>query len=146
MGALRLTAAAAEPAYFSKNWLVDDGLLHNTVNRVVQDPRGFLWIASSGGLARFDGREFKEYPLPLVSPEATFNIRDLTVEPDGALVLLPATGGVVRLRGDTFTQHPIGSLLGSRTLLSVHAEPDGTLWVGAGGAVMTGGAVMRAAQ
>jgi len=49
--------------YSAKSWLVEDGLPHNVVNRTVQDGRGFLWVGTAGGLARFDGREFREYPI-----------------------------------------------------------------------------------
>src|SRR5436189_2901072 len=39
-----------------------DGLPQSQVNAIVEDQYGYLWIATSGGgLARFDGREFKVY-------------------------------------------------------------------------------------
>ena len=39
-----------------------DGLPQSQVNALVEDHYGYLWIATSGGgLARFDGREFKVY-------------------------------------------------------------------------------------
>ena len=39
----------------------DDGLSHNIVNDIVQDGKGFMWIATHDGLNRFDGYEFKVY-------------------------------------------------------------------------------------
>ena len=39
-----------------------DGLPQSQVNAIVEDQYGYLWIGTSGGgLARFDGREFKVY-------------------------------------------------------------------------------------
>src|SRR6478609_3044400 len=39
-----------------------DGLPQSQVNAIVEDSFGYLWIGTSGGgLARFDGREFKVY-------------------------------------------------------------------------------------
>lgn len=38
-----------------------DGLSSNSVYRTVIDKRGFLWIATENGLARFDGRKFETY-------------------------------------------------------------------------------------
>src|SRR5215475_3302494 len=35
-----------------------DGLRNNSVNRIVTDSRGFLWLCTSDGLARFDGYRF----------------------------------------------------------------------------------------
>ena len=44
-----------------KNYSVKDGLPHDKVNKVVQDSKGFLWLATEGGLSRFDGHAFKNY-------------------------------------------------------------------------------------
>jgi len=46
----------------------------------------------------FDGQEFKEYPVSMAPAEAGLNIRDLTMENPSTLLMLPASGGVVRLR------------------------------------------------
>ncbi len=42
-------------------YTTEDGLLTNTVNLIYQDKKGFIWIASSRALQRFDGRTFKVY-------------------------------------------------------------------------------------
>lgn len=39
-------------------WTTADGLPQNTVNDIVLLPNGELWVATFGGLARFDGHEF----------------------------------------------------------------------------------------
>ncbi len=39
------------------------GLAQNTVTAVTQDSRGFLWVASQGGLQRFDGVRLMRIPL-----------------------------------------------------------------------------------
>ncbi|MBS1977957.1 MAG: hypothetical protein JST46_11345 [Bacteroidetes bacterium] len=45
-----------------RQYTVVDGLPQSQVNAIVEDPLGYLWIGTSGGgLARFDGREFKVY-------------------------------------------------------------------------------------
>ncbi len=40
---------------------VKDGLSQSTVNCIVQDYRGFIWISTSNGLNRYDGTNFKVY-------------------------------------------------------------------------------------
>ncbi len=120
---------ASTADYFSRRWQVDDGLPHSVVNRIVQDHRGFLWLASKAGLARFDGREFKNFPLPMAASEGNYNIRALAVEDDRTLVMLPASGGVVRLRDGVFSFHPASAALAGKALLDLFAEPDGTLWI-----------------
>jgi len=40
---------------------VEDGLSQNTVNAVIKDDRGFIWIGTNDGLNRYDGYEFTVY-------------------------------------------------------------------------------------
>ncbi len=120
------------PDVVSRVWQVDDGLPHNVVNTLVQDGRGFLWLATAGGLARFDGREFKDYPLPGSPAPAGYNIRDLALEDPRTLVLLPASGGVLRLRDGVYEAHPASAALSGRALLHLFSEANGTLWVDVG--------------
>ncbi len=48
--------------YSLRNFKAVDGLPQSQVNAMVEDSNGYLWIGTSGGgLARFDGREFKVY-------------------------------------------------------------------------------------
>lgn len=48
--------------YSLKNYKAIDGLPQSQVNMVVEDAQGYLWIGTQGGgLARFDGSEFKVY-------------------------------------------------------------------------------------
>jgi WD40 repeat protein len=41
------------------NYTVKEGLPSNSVYRSAIDKRGFLWVATENGLARFDGKKFK---------------------------------------------------------------------------------------
>src|SRR5687768_2262889 len=40
---------------------VDKGLSSNTVNSVIRDSRGFIWIASENGVSRYDGYSFTNF-------------------------------------------------------------------------------------
>ena len=40
---------------------VDRGLSQPTINDIVQDQQGFLWVATQEGLNRYNGYEFKTY-------------------------------------------------------------------------------------
>ena len=121
--------ALQPPGYFARRWLVSEGLPHNIVRRSVQDKQGFLWIATMAGLARFDGHEFKLFRPPGSEEQFHYNIRDLAVEDERTVLMLPAVGGVIRLRDGVFSQHPISASLAGKTLLNLFVEPDGTTWV-----------------
>ncbi|MEO8794000.1 MAG: two-component regulator propeller domain-containing protein [Daejeonella sp.] len=44
-----------------KNFTVLDGLANSTVYCTIQDSKGFLWIATSSGVNRFDGKTFETF-------------------------------------------------------------------------------------
>jgi len=54
--------ASAQLQYSLRRYTALDGLPQSQVNMVLEDKNGYLWIGThGGGLARFDGREFKVY-------------------------------------------------------------------------------------
>lgn len=59
----RLTAGLSQNYSWSlRNYKALDGLPQSQVNTMLEDKNGYLWVGThGGGLARFDGREFKVY-------------------------------------------------------------------------------------
>jgi streptogramin lyase len=51
-------AASVPPDYLIRNYGADDGLRNETIFSLAQDRQGYLWCATYGGLARFDGVRF----------------------------------------------------------------------------------------
>ena len=49
------------PAFSFEKYSTANGLTNNGSYALLQDSRGFLWISSSNGLNRFDGKTFKQY-------------------------------------------------------------------------------------
>ena len=45
----------------SRHYTSADGLAQDFVIRLALDPEGFLWIATSAGLSRFDGERFMTF-------------------------------------------------------------------------------------
>jgi ligand-binding sensor domain-containing protein/signal transduction histidine kinase/DNA-binding response OmpR family regulator len=54
-----LAGICQSKSYYFKNYQVSDGLSGNMINDLIQDKKGFIWLASRNGLNRFDGRSFK---------------------------------------------------------------------------------------
>ena len=52
---------SASPYFSFKKYQVEDGLSHNTVWCALQDSYGFIWLGTSDGLNRYDGRGNKVY-------------------------------------------------------------------------------------
>lgn len=72
----------------------DNGLPDNIVNKVVQDQKGFIWMATVNGLVRFDGIDFKPYHnIPGDSTSLPDNIvRDIVILPNGEFYLCTNSG------------------------------------------------------
>ncbi len=54
-------AAAQDIPHFMEKLTREDGLSSNKISDIVQDDNGFLWIATTDGLNRFDGTEVLQY-------------------------------------------------------------------------------------
>src|SRR6188474_666670 len=58
---LSLSSIAQTNPYFFEKLTTSEGLGSNKINAITQDDNGFLWIATSDGLNRFDGTEVGQY-------------------------------------------------------------------------------------
>ena len=126
-------AAPSQPVeYFTRRWTTDDGLPHNSISGVVQDHTGFLWVATLGGLARFDGREFRKIPLGSQDESLGFNIRGLAEERPDTILVIPTSGQLLRLAGSTTTVHPATASLavGVDKPADLYVERSGVVWIG----------------
>ena len=75
---------------------MDDGLSNNLINDIVQDSLGFIWIATTDGLNRYDGTSFKTYKTNTQSKSsgiANNYIQQLRLSKNGKL-LIATDGGL----------------------------------------------------
>ena len=49
------------PGFRVDSWTTDDGLPSHTISSIAQTSDGYLWLATPGGLVRFDGFSFQTY-------------------------------------------------------------------------------------
>ncbi len=47
--------------FYTKNYTVNDGLPSSEILDMLQDGEGYLWFATSYGICRYDGYEFKTF-------------------------------------------------------------------------------------
>ncbi len=89
-----VSPAAPAPPWVIHTWQSDVGLPDNTVVGVGQTPDGFLWVATSTGLVRFDGVQFR--PFPVTAPGApTGGIRNLIADRRNRVWIAKEQGVVV---------------------------------------------------
>ncbi len=79
-------------------WDGPDGPGAGWVRDIAEDPKGFIWVATPNGLARFDGRRFRRFTA-VETPGLPHNgIRSLALGRDGRLWLGLDHGGIRAMR------------------------------------------------
>ncbi len=140
LGLLAQPAPAVGPAdappvstrYVVEGWTVRDGLPQSSVTALTQDDDGFIWVATFGGVARFDGERF----VRADAPRADMDGHRFTslAHVAGAIYAGTESGRLFRFEGAparTVSEVELGL---RDPLWDLLPDPDGTLWVAAGGA------------
>lgn len=116
---------------------ISDGLSQGMINAVVEDPRGYLWIATKDGLNRYDGSLFKVYrhdPNDSLSIAENY-ISHLHIDVKGRLWIStrtkgidlydPQTDGFIHFRHDPDNPETISSDITHR----IFSNPKGEIFV-----------------
>ncbi|RLD24838.1 MAG: hypothetical protein DRI71_01405 [Bacteroidetes bacterium] len=139
----KTTALSSEaPSLRFEQLSTKDGMAQATGNTITQDRNGFLWIATQGGLHRYDGYEFKVFTA---TPFDTTSLSDswvwsateakngdlwVTTESGGLNRMNPVTGTAIHYRHDPDDPTSISS---DRLFFALEAG-NGDLWVGSSNA------------
>ena len=126
-------ASANRPIRFRRLSL-EEGLSQTTVNSILQDRRGFLWIATEDGLNRYDGYEFTVYKN---EPDDTSSLPadsvwSIAEDAQGDLWVATEGGGVARWdhRSDRFVRYPAAAEAGVALARAVLVDDAGVVWIG----------------
>ncbi|MCB9648429.1 MAG: PAS domain S-box protein [Deltaproteobacteria bacterium] len=114
----------------ARRWMMQEGLPQNSITGIVQTHEGYLWLATFGGLARFDGVNFQTYDPTngLDDPRLTALAQDQT----GALWIGFQSGGVGRfVNGQLERPEDQPPALQQSTIASLEWGPGGAMWVAA---------------
>src|SRR5579859_119602 len=114
--------------YQKQNWQVEDGLPENNVRMIAQRSDGRLLLATSTGLATFDGLHFQGLPIAGVPDGEAVNA--FFEEPDGTLWIGTDGSGV-------FQHKPSGELVNiselagrmNERIRNFYRDASGTLWI-----------------
>jgi len=113
-----------------------DGLSGNTVNEILKDKLGLLWMVTPEGLDRYDGKNFKVYTLE--NPAAQYSSKAVNVvyEDKAGNLWAGAIGGglfIYDRQKDVFK--PFFAAEGTKNLSALNvntlcSDGDGKLWLG----------------
>jgi len=97
MPARALDPQTALANYGFQSWQTDSGLPQNTVHAIVQGRDGFLWIATEGGLVRFDGVAFAVL-THANTPQLPSDLIDGLMEGRDGSLWVSTSGGLARVK------------------------------------------------
>ncbi|MBZ5723663.1 MAG: hypothetical protein LAP87_01585 [Acidobacteriia bacterium] len=133
--ALALPAVAVQLPV--RGYTTADGLPRDSVSCVVPDSRGFLWMCTPEGLARFDGYQFRTYGVEQGLPNPVVNT---VVETRGGLLVAGTGAGLAVLEArvgeggrSRFAVYYPGPKAEEREITTLFEDRAGVLWCGTSG-------------
>lgn len=124
-----LEKISAQP-YTIKRLGMEDGLSSNYTQKIIQDQKGYIWVATSSGLNRFDGQKFILYGQDNHKTEQNW-INSLLADPTNDNVWVGTDQGLF------YFDYPTGSMMPHATPLShldknitgLTAATDSGIWI-----------------
>jgi signal transduction histidine kinase/ligand-binding sensor domain-containing protein len=110
------------------SWTTENGLPQNSVNDILQTRDGYLWLATFGGLVRFDGARFAVFDRSTAGIGSQ-RVRALFEHRDGTLWAATEDGLLIRYRDGAFATLGPRDGLPDATALRIDEADDGGLWV-----------------
>ena len=107
----------------------EDGLPGSSVTAVAQTPDGYLWVSTFAALARFDGVQFRVFPLRGLQELEDESVVHLSTDRSGNLWVGTLGGHLGQFREGKFTwfQMPSGQTP-SRHTQNLAQAADGAIW------------------
>ncbi len=117
-----------------------DGLSHNTVFKIFQDRKGFMWIGTMNGLNRFDGYSFTTFKKEVHSPNSLPDnwISQMAQDSSGYLWIGTHNGGLSKFDPvkktffNLMSRDSVPEAIQSSTIWGLMVDSEGKLWVGSG--------------
>src|SRR5215813_2737734 len=118
------------PAYSRRVWRSVDGLPEDFAQSLAQTQDGYLWIGTSGGLARFDGVSFVVFNRENTPALLDDSVYSLLVTKDGTLWAGTEGGGLIRYKDGRFRAFGHAEGLTNGFVRVIYEDRNGRLWVG----------------
>mgnify|MGYP001547753330 CR=1 FL=1 len=119
-----------------QDWTTENGLPQNSVHQVFQTRDGYIWIATEGGIARFNGIDFKIFNQANTPAFSTDDTSCFAQSSNGDLWIGTADG-LLQYHAGSFRHYEIPDALSSSDIKSLAATNDGTLYILTSDALLT---------
>lgn len=119
--------------YVPTVWQTEQGLPQNSVNALVQDRDGYLWIGTYGGLVRFDGERFKFFGSADRPTLRGVGITSLYESRSGVLWGGTTGAGLVQLNHGVAMTYTERDGLPSPFVHTIRGDTEGNVWINTAG-------------
>jgi signal transduction histidine kinase/ligand-binding sensor domain-containing protein len=122
------------PSFKFKHLSVNEGLSNQSVECVIEDRKGFLWVGTQDGLNRYDGYEFVQYKYRFddsTSVPGNF-ILSLVEDNEGNIWIGTKQKGLAKYdyKLNNFKRYPSPTKVNGSNIHSLYKDLKGNIWVG----------------
>jgi diguanylate cyclase (GGDEF)-like protein len=124
-------ANAAAPMRFERLG-ISEGLSQQSVNVILQDPAGFLWLGTEDGLNRYDGYGIEHIRQSRAETDGLGDnfIVDAKMDGYGRIWVATAAGGLARQDEQGQKFKAVSAAAGVQNIRTIRFDAQGTLWIG----------------
>ncbi|MCD8260285.1 MAG: hypothetical protein LUD15_01285 [Bacteroides sp.] len=117
--------------YNFSNITIEDGLLHNYVDSIFKDSKGFLWFSTFGGLSRYDGYEFVHYTTSSEAVRLKSNFVRMVCEDEFHRLWIASEGGIdiLDLQTNQLVNLPGVEIFRYEESSHLLKDQEGKLWI-----------------
>ncbi len=122
-------------AFVFSHWTTADGLPQNSINDILETADGRIWLATFGGLARFDGGSFTSLGVSNTPGLESDQILAVTEASAGGVWIVTLARNLLRIDADSIVEKIPLPTPEQPVSGGLWIDPDGVIWVAAMGAV-----------
>ncbi|GAB6283003.1 MAG: hypothetical protein STSR0008_17570 [Ignavibacterium sp.] len=111
-----------------ENWNTENGLPQNSINAMVQTKDGYIWIATFGGLTRFDGENFRVFTKSNTPQMKSDRILSLYVDKKNTLWIGAENNGLMKMIDGKFISLNDFGLFYSESIYNITEDNEDAIW------------------
>lgn len=119
-----------------QDWSTENGLPQNSVHQIFQSHDGYIWVSTEGGIARFNGIDFKLFNQENTPAFTTDDICCFAQNTRGT-IWIGTADGLLQYEGGTFRHYSTADGLSSNDIKSLATDSDDKLYILSSGGITT---------
>ncbi len=111
-------------------WTSKEGLPSNSITDILQDSKGYIWVATFNGLVRFDGINFE---IIKANDKSGFtgNLNTVLLESSDGSIWIGTNGdGLAKYKDGKFRLFTVKNGLSGNSIKTLYEDKEGKIWVG----------------